>query len=175
VKRPPTDFELQRVIYERHMDDYEARVAAGSLGRIFVPLDNPAIAHDLDSEENMIFGRLYARCRCSRCCDACSSPGSSAHRTPVRPISSSARPRAVMCSRGNLRRAFEAAKTKATIDGGDERLSWHSLRHSFASVLATDLELPATTLAQIIGHSDPVFTLKVYARDGRNEAERAVD
>jgi hypothetical protein len=36
--------------------------------------------------------------------------------------------------------------------------------------LATDLELPATTLAQIVGHSDPGFTLRVYARDGRDEA-----
>lgn len=59
MKRPPTDFELLRAIYERHKDDYEARVAAGGLGRIFVPLDIPAIAKDLGSEENMVFGRLY--------------------------------------------------------------------------------------------------------------------
>jgi integrase len=72
--------------------------------------------------------------------------------------------------KGNLRRALEAAKTKARIDGGEERLSSHSRRHSFASALATDLEHPATTLAQIIGHSDPGFTLKVYARDARDEA-----
>lgn len=39
----------------------------------------------------------------------------------------------------NLRRALEAAKTKAKLDGSEERLSWHSLRHSFASMLATDL------------------------------------
>src|SRR5262249_16537080 len=44
----------------------------------------------------------------------------------------------------NLRRALEAAKTKAKLDGTEERLSWHSLRHSFASMLATELELPAT-------------------------------
>lgn len=59
MKRPPTDFELLRAIHERHKADYEARVAAGGLGRIFVPLDIPAIAKDLGSEENMVFGRLY--------------------------------------------------------------------------------------------------------------------
>lgn len=52
---------------------------------------------------------------------------------------------------------------------GRERLSWHSLRHSFASMLATDLELPATTLARLTGHTDAGFTLRVYARDARDE------
>ena len=42
----------------------------------------------------------------------------------------------------NLRRALEDAKTAAKLDEGEERLSWHSLRHSFASMLATELELP---------------------------------
>jgi integrase len=70
----------------------------------------------------------------------------------------------------DLRRALNAAKTTATVDGGEERLSWHSLRHSFASMLATDLELPATTLARLTGHADAGFTLRVYARDGRDEA-----
>ena len=72
--------------------------------------------------------------------------------------------------KGNLRRALEAAKAKANLAGGEERLSWHSLRHSFASALATDLELPATTLARLTGHADAGFTLRVYARDGRDEA-----
>jgi integrase len=70
----------------------------------------------------------------------------------------------------NLRRALDAAKTKAKLDGTEERLSWHSLRHSFASLLATDLELPATTLARLTGHADAGFTLRVYARDGRDDA-----
>ena len=61
---------------------------------------------------------------------------------------------------------WAAAKFAAT----DERLSWHSLRHSFASLLATDLELPSTTLARLTGHADAGFTLRVYARDGRDEA-----
>jgi integrase len=69
----------------------------------------------------------------------------------------------------NLRRALDDAKEIAGLDGTEERLSWHSLRHSFASMLATDLELPATTLARLTGHTDAGFTLRVYARDSRDE------
>jgi integrase len=75
----------------------------------------------------------------------------------------------------NLRRALEAAKVEAKLDGGEDRLSWHSLRHSFASMLATNLELPATTLAQLVGHADAGFTLRVYARDGRDVATVVAD
>jgi integrase len=70
----------------------------------------------------------------------------------------------------NLRRALDDAKTTAKLSTTDKRLSWHALRHSFASMLATDLELPATTLARLTGHADAGFTLRVYARDGRDEA-----
>jgi integrase len=70
----------------------------------------------------------------------------------------------------NLRRALDDAKETANLDKIGDRLSWHSLRHSFVSLLATDLELPATTLARLAGHSDAGFTLKVYARDGRDES-----
>jgi integrase len=68
----------------------------------------------------------------------------------------------------NLRRAFEDAKATSGLDDGEERLSWHSLRHSFGSMLATNLELPATTLARLVGHTDAGFTLRVYARDARD-------
>jgi len=54
----------------------------------------------------------------------------------------------------NLRRAFGEAKTKAELDDTADRLSWHSLRHSYASTLATDLDLQATTLARLTGHTD---------------------
>ena len=69
----------------------------------------------------------------------------------------------------NAQRALEKAKEHAGLDGMEARLSWHSLRHSFASMLATDLELPATTLARIVGHADAGFSLRVYARDARDE------
>jgi integrase len=69
----------------------------------------------------------------------------------------------------NLRRVLEDAKAKAGLGGTEDRLSWHSLRHAFASMLATDLELPATTLARLTGHTDPGFTLRLYARDSRDQ------
>jgi integrase len=49
------------------------------------------------------------------------------------------------------------------------------LRNSFASMLATDLQLAATTLARLTGHSDAGFTLRVYARDGRDDAALVED
>lgn len=68
------------------------------------------------------------------------------------------------------RRAFAEAKKTAGLAQTDERLSMHALRHSFASLLATNLELAPTTLAKIIGHADAGFTLRVYARDARDTA-----
>lgn len=70
----------------------------------------------------------------------------------------------------NAQRSLQKAKEAAGLDGGDERLSYHSLRHSFASLLATNLELPATTLARIVGHADAGFSLRVYAKDARDES-----
>jgi integrase len=46
----------------------------------------------------------------------------------------------------------------------------HSLRHSAGSILATELNLPITTVARILGHQDASFTLRCYARDARDEA-----
>lgn len=51
----------------------------------------------------------------------------------------------------------------------------HALRHSFASLLATDLQLPPTTLAQLIGHANAGCTLRVYARDTRDPAAVVAD
>jgi integrase len=76
---------------------------------------------------------------------------------------------------GNLRRALDQAKEAAGLDGAEERLSWHFLRHSYASMLATALELPATTLARIVGHADAGFSLRVYAKDARDEASVVAD
>ncbi len=68
-----------------------------------------------------------------------------------------------------------SVKTAAKLTGTEGRLSWHSLRHSYASMLATDLELPATTLARLTGHADAGFTLRVYAKDGRAAASVVED
>jgi len=75
----------------------------------------------------------------------------------------------------NANRALATAKTAAKLGEVDGRLSWHSLRHAFASLCATDLDLPATTLARLIGHTNAGYTLKVYARDGRSDATVAKD
>jgi integrase len=69
----------------------------------------------------------------------------------------------------NIRRALNAAKVSAGLDTTDGRLSMHSLRHSWASALATG-GLPVTTLARIAGHANAGFTLRVYASDPRDEA-----
>jgi hypothetical protein len=37
-------------------------------------------------------------------------------------------------------------------------------------MLATDLELPVTTLARLTGHADAGFTLRTYARDGDDDS-----
>jgi hypothetical protein len=42
-------------------------------------------------------------------------------------------------------------------------------------MLATDLELPATTLALLVRHADAGFTLRTYARDGRDTATLVED
>jgi hypothetical protein len=42
-------------------------------------------------------------------------------------------------------------------------------------MLATDLELPATTLARLTGHADAGFTLRVYARDERKSETVVAD
>jgi integrase len=78
-------------------------------------------------------------------------------------------------SERNLRRVLDHAKVDAGLDQGVERLSWHSLRHSFASMLATELGLPPTRLAEIIGHTDPGFTLRAYARDTADTATIVAD
>jgi integrase len=75
----------------------------------------------------------------------------------------------------NLRRAFDGAKAAAKIDVGDARLSWHALRHSYASMMATTLAVEPTTLARVTGHNDPGFTYRKYARDARPDAVVVAD
>jgi integrase len=74
----------------------------------------------------------------------------------------------------NIRRALDDAKSAAGLTETKGRLSMHSLRHSWASALATG-GLAATTLARVTGHSDPGFTYRVYARDARDDAAVVAD
>ncbi len=48
----------------------------------------------------------------------------------------------------NLRRALDAARTAAGIDGGEKRLSWHALRHSAGSIWLTEHGNPITTVSE---------------------------
>ena len=75
----------------------------------------------------------------------------------------------------HLRRALTAAKEVAKLEDVEGRLSLHSLRHSFASYLVTELELAPTTAADILGHADPSTTLRLYARDARDDAAVVTD
>jgi integrase len=74
----------------------------------------------------------------------------------------------------NVRRALDHAKKTVKLSDTEGRLSMHALRHGYSSALAT-AGLSPTTLARITGHADPGFTLKAYARDGRDEATVVAD
>jgi hypothetical protein len=58
MKRPPTDYELLRAIHRRHLADY-ADDGESRETKIAVPIDIPAIASDLGSDADAVFGRLY--------------------------------------------------------------------------------------------------------------------
>ena len=42
-------------------------------------------------------------------------------------------------------------------------IRWHDLRHHFVSVLIFDVDVPATTIARMVGHTSVDFTVKQYA------------
>jgi hypothetical protein len=50
-----------------------------------------------------------------------------------------------------------------------------STRRRDKSPFVEMLELPATTLAQLIGHADAGYTLRVYARDARDTGTVVAD
>jgi hypothetical protein len=55
IKRPPTDFELLRAIYEEYRDEF----AASPTPKVVVPIDIPKIAAELGVGTDSVFGRLY--------------------------------------------------------------------------------------------------------------------
>ena len=61
AKRPPTDYRLLRAIYERHRAEYVSFVKEprGRRGEDPGPIDIPAIAEDLHTDADSVFGRLY--------------------------------------------------------------------------------------------------------------------
>ena len=59
----------------------------------------------------------------------------------------------------------------------DRRHGMHALRHFYASVLI-DAGESAAAVAEYLGHADPGFTLRVYARlfpSSEDRARRAID
>jgi hypothetical protein len=58
VRRPPTDYELLKAIYERHETDFTLPRVSAPTG-VFVPINIPAIAARLGSDPDTVFGRLY--------------------------------------------------------------------------------------------------------------------
>jgi integrase len=73
----------------------------------------------------------------------------------------------------NALRALASAVAEAKIEvADDERLSPHSLRHTYTSHLIVGLELDAATTAKLAGHANSQVTMRVYADDFRKAAER---
>jgi integrase len=72
-----------------------------------------------------------------------------------------------------IARANELLEARGSVPLPDG-LSPHKLRHTFASILIACGEDPASVMYQL-GHTDPAFTLRVYAhvmRRGQTERRR---
>jgi integrase len=73
----------------------------------------------------------------------------------------------------NALRSLAEAVARAKIEvADDERLSLHSLRHTYTSHLIVRLELDAATTSKLAGHANPQVTMRVYADDFRKASER---
>jgi integrase len=73
----------------------------------------------------------------------------------------------------NACRALAEAVAHAKLEvAADERLSLHSLRHTYTSHLIVGLELDAATASKLAGHANPHVTMRVYADDFRKASER---
>jgi hypothetical protein len=58
TKRPPSDFELLKAIYERHRGDFTTPRSTSATG-VAVPIDVHAIALSLGTNADTVWGRLY--------------------------------------------------------------------------------------------------------------------
>lgn len=76
------------------------------------------------------------------------------------------------CGRREALRALRAAEQRANIPN----YTLHELRHTFASILIAQGELP-TLVAKQMGHADPSITMKVYAHlfEEQESVEQARD
>lgn len=58
MRRPPTDVELLKAIYERHRSDFD-RGREDRASDVWVPVDVPALAQELGVNTHSVFGRLH--------------------------------------------------------------------------------------------------------------------
>jgi integrase len=73
----------------------------------------------------------------------------------------------------NALRALATAVAEAGIEvAPNERLSLHSLRHTYTSHLIVGLGLDAATASKLVGHANPQVTMRVYADDFRKASDR---
>ena len=56
MRRPPTDLEILQKIHDRYMGQYMEKKGDS---KNYLPIDCVAIAKDLESDPDLVFGRLY--------------------------------------------------------------------------------------------------------------------
>jgi len=59
VKRPPSDFELLRAIYERHRAEFTEPGLTATKTGVMIAIDVEAVAADLGTDADTVWGRLY--------------------------------------------------------------------------------------------------------------------
>jgi len=61
LKKPPTDRELLKLIYESYYDEFNSydEDTSERSTKLYVPIDCVEIAKQLDVDEDIVFGRLY--------------------------------------------------------------------------------------------------------------------
>lgn len=57
----------------------------------------------------------------------------------------------------------------------DKPITFHCLRHTYATVLIQDMKVDVVTVAALLGHSDPAMTLRRYASTGTDAKRGAAD
>jgi len=74
----------------------------------------------------------------------------------------------------HLERHFRRDLRRAGIKAGDGVVSFHSLRHTFATLLARN-GVSAKVGQELLRHSDVRLTLQTYAHCGNEEKRRAIE
>ncbi|MFW6114292.1 MAG: hypothetical protein ACOC7K_00970 [bacterium] len=59
MKRIPTDLKILETIYERYFAEYCDYSEDERSAKIYVPIDIDSLAHELQIEPDLLFGRLY--------------------------------------------------------------------------------------------------------------------